>query len=440
MKKSYGLIALYVMLIILPVIVATFWGPRPGNSLLWELGKNCALMGFILLALQVVLAGRLQGLERPFGFDILIRFHRHMGLLAIALLVGHPVLLALGGGGLRLLISLNVPWPIMVAKVAVLLLVVNVLLSLYAERIRLKFERWRLLHDIMAPPILILGFLHSRRIGSDLRIPVLQWYWAILFFLALVLFVYHRLIRPWRLGRHRWAVTEVIQELDRVWTVKLEPPEGHRVFDHLPGQFQFITFYRGRGLPVEEHHWTISSSPVQKAYLTSTIKELGDFTATIGQTRPGDTAAVQGPFGRFSYLLRPQDKDLVFVAGGIGITPLMGMLRHMRDTAADHTVLLIYANRSEEDIVFRHEIDRIAAGQHPRLSVVHLLSKPGGGWSGETGHLDREKLERYCRGSVRGRTFYLCGPPRMIAAAIGMLKDLGVSDERIETEVFSFLG
>ena len=440
MRKSHGLIALYVMLIIFPVIVATFWGPGPGNSLLWELGKNCALMGFMLLALQAVLAARFKELERPFGFDTLIRFHRHMGLLAVALLVGHPVLLALGGGGMRLLTSLSAPWPIMVAKAALFLLVVNILLSLYSQRIRLKFEHWRLLHDVLAPAILILGFLHSRRIGDDLTIPALRWYWSAMFTLSLAVFVYHRWVRPWRFRRHRWAVTGVKKEVDRVWTVTLEPPEGHRVFDYLPGQFQFITFHRGRGLPVEEHHWTISSSPAQGAEVASTIKELGDFTATIGQTRPGDTATVHGPFGRFSYLSRPQEKDLVFVAGGIGITPLMSMLRHMRDTAADHTVLLIYANRSEGEIVFRQEIDRIAAGEHPRLSVVHLLGKPGEGWSGETGRLDREKLERYCQGRVQDRTFYLCGPPPMIAAAIGMLKDLGVPDERIETEVFSFLG
>jgi predicted ferric reductase len=430
---------MYLLLVFFPVLLVTFWGPRMGNPLLWELGKNCALMGFMLLVLQAVLAGRLKAVERPFGFDILIRFHKYMGLLAIGLLIGHPVLLALGGGGLGLLTSLSASWYIMVAKVALLMLVVNVLLTLYSQQLRVKFERWRLLHDILALAIFVMGFLHSRRVGSDFSIAALQWYWAIVFTVAMVVFVYHRWIRPWRLGRHRWAVTDVKKEVDRVWTVRLEPPEGLKVFDYLPGQFQFITFHRGRGLPVEEHHWTIASSPAQREYVTSTIKELGDFTATIGQTRPGDAATVQGPFGRFSYLLRPENRDLVFVAGGIGITPLMGMLRHMRDTEADHSVLLIYANRSEAEIVFREELEEMAAGQQPRLAVIHLLSKPGENWAGEKGRLDRQKLERYCQNRFEDRTFYLCGPPPMIAAAVKILRDLGVPDERIETEVFSFL-
>jgi len=440
MKRSHWLIILYLLLIIFPVLAAALWGARVGHTLLWEMGRNCALMGFLLLALQAVLAARFQVLERSFGFDVLIRFHKHMGVVAVVLLVSHPLLLALGGGGVRLLIRLGAPWTIMVARLGLLLLIVNVLFSVFSERMRLKFERWRLMHDLLAPAILVLGFLHSRRIGGDLRIPVLRWYWTIIFVLFLAVFVYHRWVRPWRLSRRPWKVSEVTKEVGRVWSVKLVPPEGQRVFDYLPGQFQFITFHRGRGLPVEEHHWTISSSPARRESVTSTIKELGDFTATIGQTKSGDTATVHAPFGRFSYLLRPGEKDLVFIAGGIGITPLIGMLRHMRDTRADLSVLLIYANRSEGEIAFRQEIDQMAGGERPRLSVVHLLSKPGDGWSGEKGRLDREKLQRYCQARFQERTFYLCGPPPMIAAVVSALKELGVDDGRIETEIFSLLG
>jgi predicted ferric reductase len=439
MKKAHRLVILYLLLIIFPVVTAVLWGSSLGHPFLWMLGKNFALMGFMLLALQSLLAARLQVLERPFGFDILIRFHKYMGLLAVALLIGHPLLLALGGGGVGLLINLDLPWYVMAAKLGLLLLIANVLLSIFSERMRMKFERWRLMHDLMAPAIIVLGFLHSRRVGSDLRIPAIRWYWTFIFVLVLVAFVYHRWIRSWRLSSRPWKVTEVKKEVDRVWTLRLEPPEGQRIFDYLPGQFQFITFRRSKGLPIEEHHWTISSSPAQRDYVTSTIKELGDYTATIGQTKPGDTATVHAPFGRFSYLLRPEEKDLVFVAGGIGITPLMSMLRHMRDTTGDRSVLLIYANRQEKEIAFRQELDQMVSGDRPRLKIIHILSHADEEWKGEKGRLDREKLERYCRGRFKERTFYVCGPPPMITAVVNDLKTLGVADDRIETEVFSFL-
>lgn len=219
-------------------------------------------------------------------------------------------------------------------------------------------------------------------------------------------------------------------------TVKLAPPQGGPVYDYLPGQFQFITFFRDRGLPVEEHHWTISSSPTQKGYVTSTIKSLGDFTATIKDTRPGDTAAVHAPFGRFSYALHPEEKDLVFTAGGIGITPLMSMLRHMRDTRDTRSVLLLYGNPDADRIVFRDELEHIGAGEHPRLRVVHVLSDPGENWTDERGAIDGEKIEKYCGRDLSGKVFYVCGPPPLIEGVVSALQERGVSHRRIRVEFF----
>ena len=187
------------------------------------------------------------------------------------------------------------------------------------------------------------------------------------------------------------------------------------------------------------NHKEARSSPARKDFISSTIKELGDFTSTIGQTRPGDTVAVHGPFGRFSYMLHPDERDLVFLAGGIGITPLMAMLRHMRDTGDDRSVVLLYANGNEDRIVFREELDRIAAGGRPGLTVVHVLSRPGENWTGETGHIDRERIEKYCSANPDGKTFYICGPVKMARDLITTLRGIGVSEKRIRQEVFSFL-
>lgn len=115
--------------------------------------------------------------------------------------------------------------------------------------------------------------------------------------------------------------------------------------------------------------------------------EVGDFTSTIKETRAGDRAAVHGAFGRFSYALHPEERDLVFIAGGIGITPLISMLRHMRDTRDDRSVLLFYANPAEDRIVLRRELEEIENGRHPMLKLVHALSHPDEGWSGERGQI-----------------------------------------------------
>ncbi len=430
-------IVFYVLLVIGPVVLAAVLGWMP-RGLVYELGRFGALAGFVLLALQFVLAARLRWIERPFGFDILIRFHRHMAILALALVVAHPVLLAAGGAGWDLLLGLDQPWSVWLGKVALILLLVNVLASTFQRRLRLKFERWRDLHDVLGPLALTGAAVHSWVWGQDLQLASLQAVWGALTAIALLLFVHHRFVRPWRLGRRPFRVVDVQPEAEGVWTVSLAPPDGATLPAYLPGQFHFLTFFRGRGLPVEEHHWTISSSPAAD-HISSTIKASGDFTATMGETRPGDTAALHGPFGRFTYAVHPEEQDLVFVAGGIGITPLMSMLRHMRDERDTRSVQLIYANRNEASIVFRRELEEIAAGEHPRLEVVHILSEADDRWQGRRGFVDGETIREVCGDHLAGKVFYVCGPPPMRQSVLTDLHALGVPDRSLRIEIFSFL-
>jgi predicted ferric reductase len=431
-------IVLYPLIVIFPVVLATALGAAT-HGYFSELGRNAALTAVMIILLQGILAGRFKWIVHPFGLDIVLRFHKYMAMAAAVLLLLHPVLLAAGSGNLGLLISLDLPWYIWLGKITLLLVLVNVGVSWYQRNLHLKFEKWRFLHDVLGPVIIVFAFVHSITVGHDLQHPLMQVLWVVFFVTAVLVFVWHRMIRPRQLQQHLWEVMDVQPETDDVWTVTLKPPAGKKVFEYLPGQFQFITFFRGRQLPVEEHHWTISSSPAEKNFVTSTIKALGDFTATIKQTRPGDTAAVHAAFGRFTYTLHPEEKDLVFLAGGIGITPLMSMLRHMRDVQADHSVVLLYGNPNTEQAVFHPEIMEIEAGAHPQLKVVDVLSDPDENWDGEIGYIDKEKIIRHCGENLSGKTFYVCGPPPLVAAVISALDELAVSHRQVRVEIFSFL-
>jgi len=430
-------IILYLLIVVLPVLLTVQPG-EPGGIMI-DAGRHLALAGFMILVLQFLIASRIKWIERPFGLDILIRFHKFIAVGALCLLLIHPLLLTRGEAGWQLIFGLDMPWFIWAGRAALILLIGLVLISIYQSRIGLSFEKWRLGHNIFAPVILVLIFIHSWFAGSDLQLLSMQVLWVSAFFLGAAVFVYHRMLRPMFLRRHPYSVQEVRREIDDVWSVKMTPPEGRAVYDYLPGQFHFLTFFRDPGLPVEEHHWTISSSPARKDSITSTIKAVGDFTSTMGQTKPGDTVAVHGPFGRFSYMFHPEDRDLVFLAGGIGITPIMAMLRHMRDTKDPRSVILMYANRRKDQIVFRDELDEIAKGKHPDLTLVHVLSRPEDDWSGETGHLNRKKIEKYCGTDLGGKSFYVCGPLKMADALISTLQDMGVPQRKIRREIFSFL-
>ena len=436
MKTGIVKVCLYVFVVILPLILALIFA-HPEGTFLRNLGMGFALMGITILALQTLLASRFKWINKAFGFDVVIRYHRNIAIFTVFLLLFHPLLLILGGAGWSLIYTGNLfVW---LGKAALVLVILNVLSSVYQNRLKLKFERWRNLHDILGPSLLVLAFVHSWYVGDDLQIVPLRILWVILLGTAVIVFVYHRLVRPWLLRRNPYDVTEVNQEADKVWTIKLSPPEGKHIFDYLPGQFQFIKFLRGRGLPEEEHHWTISSSPSQKKYLSSTIKELGDFTATIGKTESGDKAVVHAPFGRFSYLFHPEEKDLVFIAGGIGITPVMSMLRFMRNNKERIPVTLLYGNPDENSIVFKEELQSIEQGEYPSLKLIHILQDPEDDWTGERGFIDRDKIEKYCGENLSDKGFYIVGPAALIEKSIQNLHSLGIKDSKIHLEIFSFL-
>ena len=429
--------ALYVLILLAPLIIVAVARPKTDHGFVYTIGKNLALVGFTILALQFVLSARLKWIERPFGLNLLFDFHKTMAIVAALLIISHPLLLAMDGGGWGLIFGPEISWHIWLGRIALLILLVHVLLALFRFVIQLNYQTWRFAHDLGGLVLFPLAFFHSWNAGGDLALPAMRVFWTLLFGAGAAAFLWHRMLRPFWLKRTPYTVVDVTQEARDTWTVRLAAAEGARRFDFLPGQFHFLTFHRAPNLPVEEHHWTISSSPTESGIVASTIKESGDFTASIGKTKPGDKALVYGAFGRFSYVLHPQERDLVFIAAGIGITPLMSMLRHMRDTGAERRVLLIYSNGREEDIVFDEELQQMEGGAYPQLKVVHVLTKPDETWAGETGRLHPEKLDRLCPANVRDHAYYICAPPGLIDTTCKWLRHCGVPPKNIHFERFN---
>ena len=427
----------YAVIVLSPLILLAILRPLTDHSFVYTIGKNLALVGFAIFALQFVVSARFKWIERPFGLNLLFSFHKTMAVVASLLVLSHPLLLLLGGGELALVLGPEAKWHIWLGRIALAGLLFHVLLASFRLIIRLNYQTWRFIHNVVALVFLPLAFLHSWKAGGDLQMPAMRVLWVVLFASATAAYFWHRVARPLTLRREPYTVTHVRKEANGVWSIALAPPAGAVRFDFVPGQFHFLTFRRAAHLPVEEHHWTISSSPTETGVLRSTIKESGDFTATIGETKPGDTALVYGPFGRFSYVLHPEERDLVFIAGGIGITPLMGMLRHMRDTRAGRTVTLFYGNTGEQDIAFRDELAEMERTGVASLKVVHILSKPSAEWSGERGRLDGENVAKFCGPWGADRAYYVCAPPAAMNQAVRVLRRKGVPPRRIHFERFS---
>jgi predicted ferric reductase len=445
MKRSTALfflrvaaICTYAAVVCAPAIIIYIISPRAAQRTLFlQIGLVSSLLAFPMLALQPALSARMKWLDRLFGLDRVLAFHKAMAITSGVLILIHPIALTLDSMDLYLFTSLYLPWNIQLGKLGFLFLIVLVIASLLHRVVHRTYERWRWLHNLLALVLLAVGIVHAIQSGRDMTSAPVQLIFYALLAAGIGFYVTHKLIGPARRKTRHFHVSDVARENDRVWTVTLKPSAAAQSLRHLPGQFQFIKAIRSGEVPEEEHPFTISSHYQDNGIHASTIKESGDFTSTIGRIRPGERITVQGPFGRFSYLLHPDEKDFVFIAGGIGITPFMSMLRHMAFSAAETRVFLFYANRTEKDITFRDELDRISQGKNPDLSVVHVLESPPSGWRQESGRITRDILERHIDGSIQKKAFYICGPPPMMRKMIEIARQFRVPKRHIHWERFA---
>lgn len=437
-SKAIFYILLYLIAIVTPLIGIIIFNPNTEEGFLDNLGMSFAILGFTILSFQFILSTRIKWFERPFGLDIILYFHRAMAIFAVFLLLIHPILLSAGSKGFSLLYRLDVSPFIWTGRGVLILLLIIIFISMYRVTIRMDFQRWLRAHSTLSIIIVLGGFLHSFFIGMDFEQLPMQILWIFLLVQALFFYVYHRNLRLKRLHRNIYRVVDVVQESHNVYTLKFQPSKGTAPLQYLPGQFHFITLHREDFQPVEEHPFTISSSPSQKDIISSTIKFSGDFTSTIHQTKPGHKVLIDGAYGRFSYTLFPEENKLVFIAGGIGITPFRSMLYHMRDTRSDKAVRLIYANRTQKDIVFFEELAELEKEDLPNLKVTHILSKPDENWTGQTGKLSGERIKQLCENDFYNLSFYICGPPGMTDKLALELRHSGIHYSQIHLEKFSF--
>ncbi|HIJ73861.1 MAG TPA: ferredoxin reductase family protein [Candidatus Hydrogenedentes bacterium] len=424
--QRFSWYAVYAVLVLLPATLAAALRDSWSSHALVEIGRFCALTGFSLLALQVALTARLKWLDRPFGIDRVTGFHRNMAVVAGLLLAAHPILLAAG----RETFMLFQPWAnwrLGIGQLAWVFLFGVVGAALARKDLFIDYQVWRVLHK-GAIGLVVLGFVHGLAMPSDTQHTTLRVYFWALLALAGGLFLWRNLYAPF-FGRRKYRVADVSPETHDTFTLRMEPV-GHEGFRWDPGQFMFLKLRRP-GRRSEEHPFTIAASPTEKT-LKATVKQSGDFTNTIDRTQPDDTALVEAPFGRFS-LVHEDAPRFLFLAGGVGITPIVSMLRFMRDTGDDRPALLIYCNNEKRDIIFRDELDALP----DNITVVHVLAKPDEHWTGPSGWLTEEKIGEHAGAFLEDAHVYLCGPPPMMRKVLRYLRSLGVDSGRIHYERFS---
>ena len=420
------------------LVTGAFWwrGSSPllefgaASSVLIALGRLMGLALQLTILLQIILISRLPLVEKPFGFDKLNRAHRSVGLVLVATIVLHPLLLLTGysmASGTNAWVQLVVfwtTWPY--AWLAVIALGIFLLagaLSYPWIRRRLRYGTWHGTHLLM---YFAIGFAFRHQFNSeDLSAGAAYRYWYALNFTVFGILIVFRFLRPFTLyARHRFVVARVAPESADVTSIYIGGRDMERfAFD--PGQYVHVSFMK-KGLR-EPHPFSLSAAP-DGTHLRLSIKNSGDFTSRIRTLlEPGVKLLLEGPFGRFTERAAKTDKYL-FIAGGIGITPIRSMLETLSKRKAD--AILLYGNRAPADVVFGSELDALGVVRHD----VFSQGVPAGA---ESGRIDEEKVRRLVPDFME-RDVYVCGPPLMMDKLIAMLRKLGVPRSRIHYEKFSY--
>ncbi len=427
--------ALYAALVGLPLVLAWLTDPlEPPRPVLVDVGVGVGFVGLTLLLIQFALVSRLRPVSRPFGTDVLMQWHRGMGIASLVFVVAHPVL---AGASWQAWNPLSGPAAMQAGALALWATVVIVITSTARKRVRLSYESWQVIHLVAACVITVAALWHVFAIGLYSGAPAVRWLLVAYAAVFAVLVGRYRLVRPVELARRPWriAANDDIGGSVRLVAVR---PDGHAGFSFEPGQFAWL-MTGSTPMFSAQHPLSIASSavPDDGRTLEFAIKALGDWSAgTVPALEPGRRVWVDGPYGGFT----PDPTSpapLVLIAGGIGIAPARSILRTMKDRRDRRPVRLFYAASDWSRVVFRAELDTLADAL--ALDVCYVFERPGPEWTGERGFITADVLTRHIGAGIAGCEYFVCGPIPMIDSLERILTGLRVPGARIHTERFQMV-
>ncbi len=222
------------------------------------------------------------------------------------------------------------------------------------------------------------------------------------------------------------VITEIRQDTPDVKTFRVVSTDGKKLFEHIPGQCAMLS------VPgISEAMISITSSPTVKEYMEFSVKKCGCLTTWLHATEPGQMITVRGPYGNgFPVDTDFKGKDLVFIAGGIGLAPLHSVINYCRANAKNYGKLqVIYGSRSKQDLVdYKEILDEWC--KDPNMEVDLTIDNPQPDWDGHVGFIPNYVKE--LNPDLR-KTILMCGPPIMIKFTLAGLKELGFKENQVYT-------
>jgi predicted ferric reductase len=407
-----------------------------------SIGRLTGLIAADLLLLQVLLIARIPFVERAFGQDELVIWHRLAGLTSFNLMLVHIVLTTAGYSNadpallVKEFLNLVIKYPgMLLALFATAAIIMVAVTSFKNSRAKLRYESWHLLH-LYAYLGVGLAIPHEVWTGTDFRSSTFSTvYWWSLYAVALVAIVTYRIAVPlYRTQRHQLVVSRVVKESPGVVSVYIRGKD----LDQLPvaaGQFFNWRFLDGAGW-TRSHPYSLSAAP-RSDQLRITAKDLGDGSRRLAKVRPGTKVWIEGPYGRLHGGIRTR-RRVTLIASGIGITPLRALVESLPYEPGELT--LIYRARNEAALTFKRELDELAKVRGAR--VFYVTGKRGHGrrtWLPQAaGNIsDVQGLVKIAP-EISESDVYICGATEWMDAAASAAREAGVPEENIHVERFGW--
>lgn len=427
MKKHAGMI----MIILLAIAALALWYAHASHFPLWgglalnarTLGKIAGLIGMTLFSINMVLSARLKFLEPYFeGLPNIYKKHHLIGSIAFGLLLFHPVFL--GAQFLPVSVALAAQFfipsfsnlPTLFGSLALSVMVIALFITFY---VNIAYPRWKFSHQFLGLAFALAG-MHVFLIPSDVsRYLPLKFFMFLLFAAGVAAFIYRSLLGRFLVRRYTYIVQEVISRGAGIAEISLSPLGS--AMPYRAGQFVFVSFLN-KNISAEPHPFSVISKE-NDPDLRLAVKKLGDFTQKIDQVPTGSEVRLEGAYGNFASMGN-SNRDQIWIAGGIGITPFLSMARSL---PGKEKIDLYYAVRNEGEAVFKQDLAQIAASR-PSFKIIPFFSDT-------RGRLTAQEVNK--TSGLKGKEIYICGPTAMMQNLRSQLNRLGVSNNVIHSEEFA---
>ena len=381
-----------------------------------------SLIGVTLLAASFILSGRFRFIEVLFGgLDKMYKIHHITGGVAFVLLLHHPIFLAVNA-----LPNISLGWKylwfsnILSYNFGVAGIYLMLLLLVLTFITNLPYHIWLKTHEYMGLALL-LSSVHILTINSDVSryLPLRYWIIALLI-LSSFSVIYRLFLRKIFKTSYKYSVS-AIQRIGDVVEITMKPVD--KKMSYSAGQFIFATF---KSLGNEPHPFSIASHSNSEEIVLG-IKILGDYTLNVKDVVAGEEVLIEGPFGMFN---EPTigEKDLIWIAGGIGITPFLGMLEDQKNRT-DRKIDLFYCVKTQDDAIFEQKILAKIANS-TNINYWKFCSA-------DKGRISAEVLASSVP-DIKNRKIMLCGPTVMMESLTKQLMKIGIKKRNIIFEDFNF--